>query len=142
MFSEKSTAEDRLQSWRTVRRNKYSLTDILEQFATIPVQPRYIDYYTPSSWPNVFEIVAEGMTCYSGISLVLAATLHYKGFISSNEITFLVISNNIDGTVGLVPCHDDSVYNFIPGKVATLEYVKENAVIYDRHTIDIQTIFS
>lgn len=142
MFSDKSTAEDRLKSWRTIRRENSTLDDILAAFATIPKQPRYIDFYTPSDWPNVFEIVAEGMLCQSGITLVLAATMYHKGFITSDNITFLVISNNIDGTVGLVLLHDDLVYNFIPGEAVSLDYVKEYAVTYDQHTIDIQTIFS
>lgn len=142
MFKHTSGAESRLRDWRAIRQSELSLDYILEQFATIPVETRYIDYYTAAEWPDVFDIVSEGMFCHSGITLILAATLHHKGFISGSQMEFLVISSNIDGTTGLVLLHNDQVFNFVPGQVVSLEYVTANAVIYDRHIVEVSQIFS
>jgi hypothetical protein len=143
MFRHVDTPEDRLRVWREIRHQNYdTVEELLEQFASLKPHIRYIDYYTPSSWPNPFEIVSEGMFCLSGITIVIAATLHYKQFITDEDITFLVISNNIDGTDGVVLQHKDNVYNFIPGQVVTRKFLEKNAVIYDRHIIDLKQIFS
>ena len=79
MFTKTQTSQERLNAWRTVRRQEYLTVDpLLEAFADIKPIPRYIDYYTPRDWPNVFDIVAEGYLCQSGITLILAATLFNK----------------------------------------------------------------
>lgn len=117
MFNKHQTSSERLNAWRTVRQQEYKTVEpLLEAFAPIKPIPRYIDYYTPRDWPNVFEIVSEGYFCQSGITLILAATLHNKGFISDEELYFEVISNHINGNEGLVLIHNNLAYNFLPGQ--------------------------
>ena len=106
---------------------------LLEDFASIEMLPRYLDYYTPKSWPNPFEIVNEGYLCQSGVTLVLLSTLINKGFISEDIIQLPVISNNITGTSGLVIYDRDLVYNFTPGEIVSWEYVQENATVFQIH---------
>ena len=134
MFHKNLSGSERLNIWRKVRQKPHNnISEVLEEFATIDPLPRYLDYYTPSSWPNPFEIVNEGYLCQSGVTLVLLSTLINKGFISEDTIQLPVISNNITGTSGLVIYDRDFVYNFTPGKIVSWDYVKENATIFQIH---------
>lgn len=137
MFTPKQTGEQRLQAWRTLRQDP-SITEahhVVQQFSTVPLKPRYVDFYTPENWPTVFEIVQEGMFCYSGLCLVLASTLHYMKFINPESFQFDVISNHVTGDTGLVLIEQEYCYNFIPGEVVTVEYAHSNSTLYDTHII-------
>tara|TARA_R110002124_G_scaffold233549_2_gene398930 strand:- start:924 stop:1355 length:432 start_codon:yes stop_codon:yes gene_type:complete len=143
MFNKNQTSSDRLNTWRTIRQQEYlTVEPLLEAFANIKPIPRYIDYYTPSDWPNVFEIVSEGYLCQSGITLILAATLSNKGFITADELYFEVISNHINGNDGLVLIHEQVAYNFIPGETASLQYVIDNSTRFNSHKIKTSSLFS
>jgi len=143
MFNKHQTPSERLNAWRTVRQQEYLTVDpLLEAFADIKPIPRYIDYYTPSDWPNVFEIVSEGYFCQSGITLILAATLTNKGFITADELYFEVISNHINGNDGLVLIHEQVAYNFIPGETVSLQYVIDNSTRFNSHKIKTSSLFS
>ena len=134
MFHKNLSGSERLNIWRKVRQKPHNnISEVLEEFATIEMLPRYLDYYTPKSWPNPFEIVNEGYLCQSGVTLVLLSTLINKGFISEDTIQLPVISNNITGTSGLVIYDRDLVYNFTPGEIVSWEYVQENATIFQIH---------
>jgi hypothetical protein len=141
MFLKNHNSTDRLSIWRNVRQNTYnSADDLVKEFADIKKVPRYLDYYTPNSWPDPFEIVSEGYLCQSGITILLTTTLINKGFITSSELTFPVISNNISGDDGLVLLDQELVYNFIPGKIVDWDYVQDNSTIYQVHKIDKETL--
>jgi hypothetical protein len=143
MFNKHQTPSERLNAWRTVRQHEYlTVEPLLEAFADIKPIPRYIDYYTPSDWPNVFEIVSEGYFCQSGITLILAATLSNKGFITADELYFEVISNHINGNDGLVLIHEQVAYNFIPGETVSLQYVIDNSTRFNSHKIKTSSLFS
>lgn len=143
MFHKHQTPEDRLASWRSVRqKNHNTVEECLQEFASVKPIPRYIDYYTPSNWPNVFEIVREGYYCQSGLTLIIAATLVYKEFISTDKLHFDVISNHIDGTDGLILVHDNRAYNFLPGKLVSMEEVLENSTRFNSHILPISQLFS
>ena len=137
MFHKNLSGSERLNIWRNVRQKTHiDIKDVLEDFATIEPLSRYLDYYTPSSWPNAFEIVNEGYLCQSGVTLVLLSTLINKGFISEDTIQLPVISNNISGDDGLILVDKELVYNFLPGKIVSWDYVKDNSTIYQAHKID------
>jgi len=134
MFHKNLSGSERLSIWRNVRQKTHNnILEVLEDFSKIEPLPRYLDYYTPSSWPNPFEIVNEGYLCQSGVTLVLLSTLINKGFISKDTIQLPVISNNITGTSGLVIYDRDFVYNFTPGEIVSWEYVKENSTVFQIH---------
>ena len=134
MFSKNTTGSERLSIWRNIRKKDHkNILEVLEDFSKIEPLPRYLDYYTPSSWPNPFEIVNEGYLCQSGVTLVLLSTLINKSFISKDTIQLPVISNNITGTSGLVIYDRDFVYNFTPGEIVSWEYVKENSTVFQIH---------
>ena len=143
MFVNLQTPEQRLSTWRDIRNKNHSnIQEVLEDFSSIKLVSRYLDYYSPESWPNPFEIVNEGYFCQSGVSLVLASTLLYKGFLFEDRIIYPVISNNITGTSGLVILHDNLVYNFTPNKVESWDYVKENSTVFQIHNLEKNKIIS
>jgi hypothetical protein len=135
------TPEERLQTWRQLRSSDISLGDLLKKFGEIAVSSRYIDFYTPSSWPSVFEIVTDGMFCQSGITLVMAATMHYKNMLTTDQITLPVVSNHINGNTGLVLIYQDMVYNFIPGEAVHYTVLAENSTTYTEHIIQVKQLF-
>jgi len=143
MFVKTQTPEQRLSTWRDIRnKNHSSIEEVLEDFASIKLVSRYLDYYTPKSWPTPFEIVSEGYFCLSGVTLVLASTLVYKNFLFEDKIIYPVISNNINGTSGLVILHDNLVYNFTPSKIDTWDYVQENSTVFQIHNLQNNKILS
>jgi hypothetical protein len=142
MFYKTHTPDDRLQVWRELRNSARSQADILAEFAQIKPVSRIIDFYTPASWPSVFEIVREGYFCQSGITLVMAATLHNTGFINTDTILFPVISNHMNGNTGLVIQYQDQVFNFTPGEVMPVSVLTEMSTVYTLHTVPIKRLFS
>ena len=143
MFLKHQTPDERLNVWRDFRHlSDLTVEKILVEFSNIKVCSRCMDFYTPDSWPTVFEIVREGYFCQSGITLVLTATLYNAGIITSDEITFYVISNHITGSTGLVLEFENQVYNAVPGKTISVDQLQNISTIYTRHTIAISKLFS
>jgi len=143
MFTKTQTGSERLRAWREFRLN-FSSDDpqvIVDAFSDIKPLPRYLDYYTSSSWPNVFEIVNEGYFCQSGITLIMASTLLHFDFISSENLQFDAISNHITGADGLVLIDQDVCYNFLPGKIVSLDFMRENSTRFQSHIIATDKLF-
>lgn len=144
MFTPTQTSNERLQAWRKFRHSVDQHTtelDVVQAFADVKIQSRYIDYYTPRDWPSVFDIVSNGYFCQTGLTLVLTATLHNLGFINSNELRFLMVSNNITGCDGAVLVHDHKCYNFLPGEIVSDEFVKQNSVQFSTAIITPDKLF-
>lgn len=144
MFTATQNSEERLQAWRKFRRTVDQHTtelDIVQAFADVKVQSRYIDYYTPEDWPGVFDIVSNGYFCQTGLTLVLTATLHNLGFINSDKLSFIMVSNNITGCDGAVLVHDHKCYNFLPGEIVTEDFAKENSVQFSKAIITPDKLF-
>jgi hypothetical protein len=142
LFNKTQTPQERLHSWRELRQQQsISVEYLIEQFSQIPVQSRYIDFYTPESWPSVFDIVSEGMFCQSGITLVLAGTMYYAGFITSQTIVLPVISNSINGNTGLVLQVGDRVYNLIPGQISSVCDLQHHTQ-YTTHVVPVSKLYS
>lgn len=142
MFLKRSTPEVRLQEWRDVREIECnSATDIAPLFARVKTINHYLDFYTPETWPNVFDIVADGNICQTGLTLIIAATIYSKNFIKTDKIRFPVISNNMNGAIGAVFEHDGMIYNFLPGEVVTTEFMENNSTPYSMHELKPSNLF-
>ena len=142
MFYKHQSPEDRLAVWRAIRHKEHSsIEEVLSEFSSIVPIPRYIDYYTPKNWPNVFEIVREGYFCQSGITLIIAATLVNKKFITDDVLQFDVISNHINGNDGLVLVNNGYAYNFLPGKQITVEDAKNDSTKFGSHQVPVDQLF-
>ena len=75
MFEKTSDVTRRLNQWRELRHNATSEEEVLEAFSQVKILPRYLDYWTPSDWPNAFEILEHGYFCATGIAILLYQTL-------------------------------------------------------------------
>lgn len=115
---------------------------VVEAFANAHVEKRFIDYYTPESWPNVFDIVQEGLICQSGLTLIMASTLSYLGLMNTQDAEVVVISNHVTGHEGLVLHCDGKYINFLPGEIVTEEFALNNGTVFDRHIIAIDKLYS
>jgi len=137
-----SNSSERLQNWRDIRNTQYTdAAHLILEFPYAERPKRFIDFYTPSSWPGAFEIVSEGYFCQSGLTIVMALSLHHAGFISGEGFTFLVISNNITGNTGLVLSHNGLVYNFAQGEITPYNEVLNNSTVYTVHEVKIKHLF-
>ena len=113
----------------------------MEAFANVHVLPRYVDFYSPNTWPNTFDIIEEGMFCQSGLTLVITATLKHLDLIDSQELKLIAVSNFITGRDGLILQDRENCYNFLPGVIVSDKYVKENSLILDQHIIQPDKLF-
>jgi len=144
MFLTQTSSFNRLNAWRRLRKSfspNPTMHEVVSAFNITPQRTRYIDYYIPKHWPNVFEIVNEGMFCQSGISIILAATLIDLKIINSRTLHFDVISSQIDSIEGLVLKVDNKYLNFVPGTISTEDEVKRNGTVFDSHIITADKIF-
>ena len=144
MFLPTNNSEERLQAWRKFRKTfpeDGNETLVIKEFATVKVLSRYIDYYTPRNWPGVFDIVSHGYFCQTGLTLVMTATLHNLVFINTNNLQFLMVSNNITGCDGAVLVHDNKCYNFLPGEIVTKDYALQHSVQFFSTVITADKLF-
>ena len=140
MFTKTQESEDRLRVWREFRQDfpeDGTQQEVLDAFKSVHIRSRYLDYFTPSSWPGIFEIVSEGYFCQTGLNLVIAGTLEYLGFIKSDTYKFDVISNYLTGQEGAYLIYKDMYYNFIPGEIVSSTFAKSNSHWYNRGIITI-----
>ncbi len=138
MFLPTHSNSDRLRVWRQYRNDFPSdgtVKDVLKTFSQIKILPRYLDYYNCKDWPNVFEIVAEGYFCQSGISYILAHTLKELGFINQDNLIFRGISNHINGVDGAVFFHEGKCYNFVAEQLVDEQYALDNCTVFSKYNI-------
>jgi hypothetical protein len=141
LFEKHHTGRDRLKVFRNFRQQDPDKKSVIEAFANVDIKPRYVDYYSPKNWPNTFDIIEEGMLCQSGVTLVIAATLHHFGYTSDTDIKLIAVSNHITGREGLILQDNGNCYNFLPGKIVSDKYVAENSIILDQHIIQPDKLF-
>jgi hypothetical protein len=75
--------QERFLYWRDFRQDidqrKLSQTDIVNEvaifWASTPIGPRSVDYYTPNTWPTPWEILNYNLFCENSISLMMYYTL-------------------------------------------------------------------
>ena len=129
MFDKHTTVATRLEQYRKLRTSKLSKANILEQFNEVKPRSRYIDYWTPKSWPKPFEIIEHGYFCATGISLLLYHLLGHLDYLNPLETEWKVISNNMNGFDGAVFVHNNHMYNLdatkpVPMDIAGDYYVE------------------
>ena len=129
MFYKNQSANDRLAIWRDLRQTNFSnIEDLVLEYQSINLVSRYLDYYTPSSWPDPFEIVNEGYFCQSGVTLLIVSHLIYADFISSDVLEFPVISNNINGRDGAVFMYNEKMFNLDPMSAVNIDVAQQHYV--------------
>ena len=145
MFTSTQDGDARLRAWRSFRNDfpqDGTMLDVAQGFKDVKPLQRYIDYYTPSNWPNVFEIVSEGYLCQTGLSIVIASTLHNFGFINTDSVKFEMISNHVTGTEGAIFEVDGSFFNFTPSEIVDEKYVRDNSVTFHSSIITLDKLYA
>jgi|TARA_B110000444_G_scaffold232888_1_gene241898 hypothetical protein len=128
MFEKHTTLENRLEQYRAVRKSNLSLDAVLQEFASINPQSRYIDYWTPKTWPNAFEIIEFGYFCTTGISILMYQTLGHLNYLKPEGTTWKVISNNINGRDGAVFMYNEKMFNLDPMSAVNIDVAKQHYV--------------
>ena len=145
MFRNTQDGNARLRAWRSFRNDfpqDGTMLDVAQGFKDVKPKQRYIDYYSPHDWPNVFEIVSEGYLCQTGLSIVIASTLHNFGFINTDSVKFEMISNHVTGTEGAIFEVDGSFFNFTPGEIVDKKYVRDNSVTFHSSIITLDKLYA
>lgn len=140
MFLQVHTESDRLAIWRKFRQTfpKDGTPEMVaEAFSNVKLETRYLDYYTPEDWLDVFEIVKLGYFCQSGLTLIITATLLHLKLVNPPELRFDVVSNHITGTIGLIFVCDGRCYNFLPGEIVSEEFARNNSTLFGKHIIAV-----
>ena len=133
MFEKHTTVEIRLDQYRQLRVSNLSEAEILQKFSEIKILPRYIDYWTPETWPNPFEIIEYGYFCTTGISLLMYHLLGHLGYINSKETEWKVISNNMNGNDGAVFVYNNKIYNVFSSQAIDVNIAEEDYVQLAKH---------
>ena len=128
MFEKHTTVATRLEQYRELRTSKLSKSKILEHFGEIKPRSRYIDYWTPKSWPKPFEILEHGYFCSTGISILLYQLLGHLDYLNPHETEWKVISNNINGRDGAVFMYNEKMFNLDPMSAVNVDVAQEHYV--------------
>lgn len=138
MFTKTQNDIDRLAAWRKFRQNfpqDGTAKMVVEAFSTVKLENRYLDYYTPDNWLDVFEIVKFGHFCQSSLTLIITSTLLHLKLVNPSELRFDVVSNHITGATGLIFVDNNLVYNFLPGEIVSEQFALDNSTHYMQHII-------
>lgn len=117
-----SSFETKLIDWKQYREdvNDCSTIEKLSKtaafFRNTPYSKRTIDYYSPNTWPDAWELINNNIHCLSSISLMMYYTLK---FIDVDTILLLINDGREDY---LVPYHVETDYllNFNIGSLTLL----------------------
>jgi hypothetical protein len=119
-----SSAEERLEKWREFRESLEDLSEedllnnVAEFFAAVPIGARCIDFYTPESWPNPWELLYHKLFCTNSISLLIYHTLCVS--LDKNRVEILLVETKEDRF--LLPIVDKKhIFNYELGKVNNIK---------------------
>lgn len=118
-----SSPTDLISYWKEFRESienlplDEQLSRVAHFFASVPIGPRSIDYYTPSSWPTPWEIFFDGTYCKSSISILMYDTLQIIN--NSPDIQLWLINDEQD--TYLVPVVNNThILNHILGEISNI----------------------
>ena len=119
-----SSAEERLEKWREFRESLEDLSEedllntVADFFAAVPIGARCIDFYTPESWPNPWELLYHKLFCTNSISLLIYHTLCVS--LDKNRVEILLVETKEDRF--LLPVVDKKhIFNYELGKVNNIK---------------------
>jgi len=138
-----STPEERISRWKSFREEISALedADLLNKtaqfFASVPVETRYIDYYTPSSWPTPWEILYDKLFCRNSVSLLIYDTLCLT--LGKDRVELILIDDDRDRF--LVPLVDKKcLLNYLLGEVNSIEDFPQIQVVESFRNDEIRSL--
>ena len=114
MFEKHTTVETRLEQFRELRKSNLSMNAVVERFGAIKPCNRYLDYWTPESWPKPFDLIEQGHFDTTAISILMYQTLGHLNYLKPELVSWKVISNNMNGRDGAVFTYNSMMYNLDP----------------------------
>ena len=114
MFEKHTTVETRLEQFRELRKSNLSMKAVVERFGEIKPCNRYLDYWTPESWPKPFDLIEQGHFDTTAISILMYQTLGHLNYLKPELVSWKVISNNMNGKDGAVFTYNEMMYNLDP----------------------------
>ena len=119
-----STPEERIEKWRNFRESldglqeEELLNNVAEFFSAVHIGARSIDYYTPESWPNPWELLYHKLFCTSSISLLIYHTLFVA--LGKDRVEIVLVETPDDRF--LLPLVDKKhIFNYELGKVNNID---------------------
>ena len=129
-----STPEERIERWREFRESLEGLSEeevlnnVAEFFAAVPIGARCIDYYTPESWPNPWELLYHKLFCTNTISLLIYHTLCV--ILGKDRVEIVLVETTDDRF--LLPIVDKKrIFNYELGKVNNIADHEQIKIIDD-----------
>jgi hypothetical protein len=114
------------------------LIKLAQFFQSVPIASRQIDYYTPDSWPDPWELLHYGQSCPSSISLLMAYTLKLIG---EENFKLLLVDDGTD--LYLVPLVNDThILNYILGEVSLIKTIEKELTVKSTYNVtDLKDIY-
>lgn len=128
--------DERIRLWKNFRKSIDSheihvqLNEIAEFFTYIPIGPRTLDFYTPSSWSTPWEMLYDNKWCVCSTSLLIFYTIDLLPVFQSISNELILVDDNIDRY--LLPLIDNQfVLNYHLGKVSKIQDIKDDFKILE-----------
>ena len=119
-----STPEERIARWKDLRDTingedeAVLLNNVAQFFADVPVGARFVDFYTPESWPTPWEILYHKLFCVNSISLLIYYTLTLV--LDEARVELILIDDNTDRFI--VPLLDKKyILNYVLGEISNTD---------------------
>ena len=119
-----STPEERIAWWKDLRDTingedeAVLLNNVAQFFADVPVGARFVDFYTPESWPTPWEILYHKLFCVNSISLLIYYTLTLV--LDEDRVELILIDDNTDRFI--VPLLDKKyILNYVLGEISNTD---------------------
>lgn len=133
------TTEQKIEEWhvfrneiKTLNKNE-QLEKIAKYWSTAPLGSRSIDFYTPSTWPDPWEILYYGRFCENSISLLMYYTFRLINTDAKCEIW--LIDNSKERYI--VPVVEDNyLLNYEIGSVNIWQDLKDTVRIIEKFSND------
>ena len=125
-------SEQKYDQWKKLR-EEVTQTDLEEAlqttakfFFSVPISTRYLDFYTPDTWPSPWEILHEGLYCKNTVSLLIYHTISMTH--KDVELEMLLVDDDTDRYI--IPRINQSyILNFEPGNVNKYQDIKNKIKI-------------
>jgi len=126
MFEKHTTVETRLEQFREIRTSNLPMKAVVQRFGEIKPCNRYLDYWTPASWPKPFDLIEQGHFDATAISILMYQTLGHLNYLKPELVSWKVRSNNMNGKDGAVFMYNGKMYNLDPAEAMELDVAKNN----------------
>jgi hypothetical protein len=128
-----NSADDRLASWKELRKQIATLPDrdalaaVAAYWGNAPLSAHSYNPETPKEWPTPWEGIAKGDWCRKMVALAMEMTLRLAGWDASRLKLIYLRDYGISEELLVLKIDDRDVLNYIVGEV--VEYPSTDQVI-------------